>query len=394
MRPPANESDDDEALEVDRPPPRELTEWEQADRAAAARETREREEAAAAAAEAAAAELRIVGGLALGSVVRVVTGADAMGRGGLALGETAEIGWFRIPQSELLSQHLKPTASAASSVRGTRIVGASGDSHLLTSEDVGCFVRAVWLGAPTTALTAEATSLAAVAPPRPMLQLVQTKLDVEERHAFRVEQRSAAPSVRTLTLVLTRKRVELVEEPAHGEAEAEASASAGEKSSGWASRRRSAKASAASNGSSKPAVVQSEVWGLGVTIGFVPTSEAEFTLQLASGNKPRRRPPPLHLSVSTRQQRDLLLLAFGAFARPEWLANAQSGGTPYDLAFLTPAEGAAEDADADDTQRPASRNSNASSGSDRGAAAASAQPKKASSVMRAALSFGMGRKKR
>ena len=65
MRPLANESDDDEALEVDRPPPRELTEWEQADRAAAARaETREREEAAAAAAEAAAAELRIVGGCA------------------------------------------------------------------------------------------------------------------------------------------------------------------------------------------------------------------------------------------------------------------------------------------------------------------------------------------
>ena len=53
----------------------------------------------------------------------------------------------------------------------------------------------------------------------------------------------------------------------------------------------------------------------------------------AATGSSRRRPPPLHLSVSTRQQRDLLLLAFGAFARPEWLANAQSGGTPYDLAF-------------------------------------------------------------
>jgi hypothetical protein len=47
----------------------------------------------------------------------------------------------------------------------------------------------------------------------------------------------------------------------------------------------------------------------------------------------------LQLQVSTRQQRDLLLLATAAFYRPEWLVRAQSG-TPSTVSFLVPLQAA------------------------------------------------------
>ena len=60
----------------------------------------------------------------------------------------------------------------------------------------------------------------------------------------------------------------------------------------------------------KPSVVRGEPWTRGVMLRLLEGSEADVVLQLADGEtKPKRRPPPMRLSVGTREQRDLLLLA-------------------------------------------------------------------------------------
>ena len=127
-----------------------------------------------------------------------------------------------------------------------RIRGAAGESYTLCAEDVGCRVRAVLLDSAGETPTgpADVLSSTAVAPLRSMLQLLQAKLEGEGMHSFRVYE----PEGRALTLRLTPKRVELLDEPT-GEA---AQAAAGG-SSGWAARRRDSKAVAG-----KAAVVQSE----------------------------------------------------------------------------------------------------------------------------------------
>ena len=117
-------------------------------------------------------------------------------------------------------------------------------------------------------------------------------------------------------LQLTRKKVELLVDA--DDPSAAASAAAG-------GRKSKSRDSAAG----KAAVVQSAPWASGVSVRFVAGSESEFVLQLAASAAPKRRPPAYTLCTSTRQQRDLLLLALAPPAARGscTVQNATSGNT-------------------------------------------------------------------
>ena len=76
-------------------------------------------------------------------------------------------------------------------------------------------------------------------------------------------------------------------------------------------------------------VLQKQSFASGhVQVTFTSESESEFVLSLGSGSKRRE----LSLLGSSRQQRDMLLLALCAFSRKGWL-EAALGGRPPPIAL-------------------------------------------------------------
>ena len=247
-----------------------------------------------------AAELQLVGSLAPGSTIRLMVG----GAGGRGVGPGAHVEWWRVH-------------GGVHGGNGQRVHGETAESYACSSEDVGCVLRAVCDGQ-------EAYASGVVAPHRPMLALLQHKLEQEGKHSFKVRESGGAG--RTLSLNLLHKKIEVVDEPAEE--------GGGASGVGGGGSRFMAKRGAKGGEGGKPRVLQSEAWSSGVVMRFVPGSDEEIHLQLASRNKPRKRPALLALNVSSRQQRDLVLLAVASFLQPDWLVKAQAGH-PADLSFLT-----------------------------------------------------------
>ena len=238
-------------------------------------------------------ELRLVGSLAPGGTARILLFGGEHGRGGASIADDANVSWFRI---------------RADDTRGTSppeqrlLVAEVGGTYLCSAEDVGYRLLAAFAGR-------EAVSKDIVTPHRPMLTLLQTKLEQEGR--FECVAADAANG-QQLNVVLTKKKIELITVPA-----ATAASS---------SRR--------SRSEPKPIVLQSEAWTKGISIRFYADDEGlALLLQLGHGLKGSKRPPALTLTVSSRQQRDLVLLAIAAFYRPSWLASAVAG-TPPEVSFL------------------------------------------------------------
>ena len=159
----------------------------------------------------------------------------------------------------------------------------------------------------------EAISASVVMPHASMLTQIDGRLR-DDRFEMLVRDEDG----RTLTLALSRRRIELLHVREHAEGASE--------SAEGAERR---------GGASKVKPYQSESWQHGVAVRYLHDSDADFTLQLAARAKPSKRPPLNVLCASTTQQRDFALLALCAFARPEWLKQAQEGVPPC-VGFVAP----------------------------------------------------------
>ena len=233
-------------------------------------------------------ELRLVGSLAPGGTARLQIFGGSAGRAGKSLTRDADgVEWFRVRQSGSKQ----------------RIANVTGGEYLCTSEDVGCSLEVQYAGR-----TASSGSL--VAPYKQMLTLLQSKMQ-DDKFECAVEE-AGMQQGRELTLVLTRKKCELLTVPNFTAA-----------TSGRSSKK-----------DTKPQVVLSEAWSNGVAMRLLNEHDTDFTLTLGLTLKPKKRPPMRTLRVQTPQQRDLVLLAVASFSKPEWLQSQLQGAAPRDISFL------------------------------------------------------------